>query len=98
MASVKEALRSFERTRAANIVAEYENHLRIMLTANPKARNAQDVEVIIQRLARIRRDIMGSMPVYTAPIKRDPGGDFSQDEIEAAMDFLAKEEGNPFDV
>lgn len=84
----KSDIRSFERTRAANIVASYENELHNKLSANPNAGNAQQVETIIARLRALRKEIMGSIPIYRAPIKRDPGGDFSQAEVEAAMDFL----------
>ncbi len=89
--SSKSDLRSFERTRAANIVAAYENELREKLSANPSANNAHAVAMIIDRLQRMRSDIMGAMPVYRETIKRDPGGDFSQAEMEAAMDFLQNE-------
>ncbi len=95
--TTKSDLRSFERTRAANIVASYENELRSKLAAKPSANNAAQVVAIIDRLQGLRREIMGSIPVYKAPIKRDAGGGFSQDEIEAAMDFMKEEEGDdPF--
>lgn len=97
MATNKNDIRSFERTRAANIVSSYENELRSKLAAKPSARNAHDVSIIIDRLQNMRREIMGSMREYKAPIKRAPGGDFSQDEMEAAMEFLNSSEENPFD-
>lgn len=93
----KANLRSFERTRAANIVGSYELELGNLLAANPGAKNAQQVERVMTRLRMIRREIMGSVPIYKEPIKRDPGGDFSHAEIEAAMEFMQTEEAeDPF--
>jgi hypothetical protein len=89
----KDDIRSFERTRAANIVLKYENELREKLSAYPNAKNVMQVMALVERLGKMRQDIMGSMKPYVAPIKRDPGGDFSLEEIEAAMDMI---EENPF--
>lgn len=96
MGTSKNDLRSFERTRAANIVQGYENELRNKLSANPTAKNAMQVADVISRMVSLRKEIMGSMRPYTQPIKRDPGGDFSQAEMEAAMEFLSAEEENEF--
>jgi len=95
--SVKNDIRGFERTRAANIVLQYETELCEKLSANPNAKNAIQVKIIISRMVSLRRQIMGSMKTYVAPIKRDPGGDFSLEEIEAAMDMIKEPEGNPFE-
>lgn len=97
MANNKELIRSFERTRAANIVLRYENQLRDNLAAFPGAKNAYQVSTIISRLQSLRAEIMGSMKPYVAPIKRDPGGDFSLEEIEAAMNIIKEPESNPFE-
>lgn len=84
----KADIRAFERTRAANIVREYENELINRLRASPNANNAEKIKTIIRILARMRRDIMGSMQEYVAPIKRGAGNDFSLEEIEAALEFV----------
>ena len=89
-------LRAFERTRASNIVLAYEAELRDKLIAFPSAKNAGQVDALISRLADIRKQIMGSMRVYAPPIKRDPGGEFSIEEIEAAQELIASET-NPFE-
>lgn len=96
MASSKQDLRAFERTRAANFVKAYEDELRSKLSANPTANNAVQVATLIDRLSIIRGQIMGSMKNYTPSIKRDPDGGFSLEEIEAAMDFVQSDK-NPFE-
>lgn len=95
--NTKTDIRSFERTRAANIVRQYETELRDKLSAKPNANNAIQVRALIARMEYLRGQIMGSMKPYVAPIKRDPGGDFSLEEIEAAMDMIDNEPTNPFD-
>src|SRR5258708_3351313 len=97
MIMMKQDIRAFERTRAANIILNYEDELRARLSAKPDASNALQVKAIIERMAYLRREIMGSMKTYAAPIKRDPGGDFSLEEIEAAMDMIKEPQENPFE-
>src|SRR5882724_8500069 len=98
MIMMKQDIRAFERTRAANIVLNYENELRAKLSAKPNANNAMQIMVLLERLAYLRREIMGSMKNYTAPIKRDPHGDFSLEEIEAAIDMIKDDpQENPFE-
>jgi hypothetical protein len=92
----RDNMRSYERTRASNIVLAYETELREKLTQYPSAKNAGQVEALISHLADIRKQIMGSMREYCPPIKRDPDGDFSLEEIEAAMEFV-QGEANPFE-
>lgn len=86
----KQDIRALERTRAANIVSTYEIELRDKLNANPYAPNAAQVQTIIERLEGLRKQIMGSITSeYQKPIKKVPG-DFSTEEIEAAMEIMGK--------
>jgi len=96
MGTTKDMIRSFERTRASNIIKAYEEELINKLAAYPNAKNVESVRTIVSRLADIRKQVMGSVMVYRQPIKRDPGGDFSLEEVEAAMSMISAEEENPF--
>jgi tagatose-1,6-bisphosphate aldolase len=90
-------IRSYERTRASNIIGDKVAELKKKLAAKPFAKNGQDVVKIINFLSRIQRDIMGNIKPYVQAIPREPSSDFSPEEIEAAMEFMKEEEENPFD-